>query len=133
MTNNDINYTCKVAHSNHQPPDEKYWSETSNPAFSPFDKYVIEGNIFEISDTGGPILFNGNVSDTVFHNNIVRLARGQSKGANGINFANPTNRRLIVTGNIIDSRLKIEAGNSIVFRKNNVDEKGRIRRELEYN
>lgn len=130
---NDINYTCKVVHSNHQPPDEKYWSETSNPAFSPFDKYVIEGNIFEISDTGGPILFNGNVSDTVFRNNIVRLAPGQSKGANGINFANPTNRRLIVTGNIIDSRLKIKAGNSIVFGKNNIDEKGKIRPELEYN
>ena len=128
---NDINYTCRAAHTNHQPPDDTYWSEISNPASSPFDRYVFEGNVFEICDNSGPLLFNGNVTNTIFRNNIVRYAPGHSKGSHGFRFSNPTNRRLIVTDNVIDSRLKNEVGKTVVLGKGNVDEAGRTRSELD--
>ena len=127
----DVNYRCKAAHTNQQPPDDRFWEKAYEPAFSSFDKYVFEGNVFEVCDNSGPILFNGNVANSVFRNNIVRYAPGHSKKSKALHFANPTNRRLIVTGNIIDSRLKNEVGDSIVFGKDNVDETGKIRPELE--
>ena len=127
----DVNYTCKLAHAGQAPPNRRYWAETHRPAFSPFSRYVFEGNVFEVCDHSGPLLFNGNVADTIFRNNTVRYAPGHSKGSRGLCFDNPTNRRLIVTGNVIDSRLKNRVGKSIVFGKDNVDEAGRPRTELQ--
>jgi hypothetical protein len=97
-----------------------------------WNSYVFEGNLFEICDHGGPLLFNGNVANAIFRNNILRYADGQGSGSEGLNFTNPTNRGLIVTGNLIDSRLQNHVGKSVVFGKDDIDEKGQIRGELEF-
>ena len=128
---NDINYSCKIPHKGHEPMEGQFWRTIFRPAVSPFNRYVFEGNIFELTDNSGPVLFNGNVSDTIFRNNVIRYAPGYSKGSSGLRFSDPTNRRLIVTGNVIDAGLKNDVGRSVVFGKDNVDEMGRIRPELE--
>ena len=127
----DVNYTCKTAHKGHKPPEEGFWTEAARPAFSAWSSYVFDGNIFEISDNSGPLLFNGNVADTIFRNNILRYAPGQGKGSHGLEFSNPTNRRLIVTGNMIDSRLENRVDGAVVHGRDNVDETGKVRGELE--
>ena len=128
----ELYYGCKAAHAGHAPPDPAFWAVLPHQGHTGWNAYVFEGNVFEICDHSGPLLFNGNVANTIFRNNIVRYADGQGSGSEGLHFANPTNRGLIVTGNVIDSRLKNNVGKSIVFGKDNIDEKGRVRRELEF-
>jgi len=127
----DVSYTCKAAHSGHAPPDEQYWQETARPALCPYDRYVFESNLIEVCDGAGALLFNGNVSNTIFRDNILRYAPGWGRGSRGLDFSNPTNRRLIVTDNLIDSRLENAVGSAVVFGKDNIDELGRLRPELE--
>jgi hypothetical protein len=128
---NNVNYTCRAATRGQQPPNETVWTEAAKPAFSGYTGYVFEGNIIEICDHSGPLLFNGNVANTIFRNNILRYAPGQSQGSRGLDFSNPTNRGLIVTGNVIDSRLTNQVGSALVFGKDNIDEQGRPRPELD--
>jgi hypothetical protein len=126
----DVSYTCATDHKGQKPPNEAYWTETARPACRPWDGYVFENNLIETTGTS-PILFNGNVSNTVFRNNVIRCAPGQTRPKCGLNFARPTNRGLIVVGNVIDSRLKNEVGEAIMFGRDNLDETGKLRPELE--
>ncbi len=128
----DVFYLCKAGHVNRAPPDAACWTEMPHQAHTGWNSYVFEDNLFEICDRSGPLLFNGNVARAIFRNNILRYADGQGRGSHGLELSNPTNRGLIVTGNVIDSRLKNGVGRSIVFGKDNVDEQGRLRRELEF-
>jgi hypothetical protein len=128
---NNLYYTCRRAHTNQPPPDRVFWTEMPNQAHSGWNTYVFENNLIEICDHSGPLLFNGGVAGAIFRNNILRYAAGHGQGSEGLRFANPSNRRLIVTGNVIDSRLKNSVGKSVVFGKDNIDENGRLRRELE--
>jgi hypothetical protein len=125
-------YVSKSAQAGRVPPDPAFWTVLPHQGHTGWNSYVFEGNLFEICDHSGPLLFNGNVANTIFRNNILRYADGQGSGSHGLEFANPTNRGLIVTGNVIDSRLRNNVGKSVVFGKDNIDERGQLRGELEF-
>jgi len=75
-------------------------------------------------DHRGPLLPNGNVANTIFRNHIPRYAPGQFQGSRWLDLSHPTNRGLIVTGNVTDSRLTNQVGSALVFGRDNIDEQG---------
>jgi hypothetical protein len=124
----DVEYLAKVRNVGKEPPNEQYW-EPQQPWNGDL---IIEGNVIELSESSGINLCD-NVCGAVIRNNAVRCASTCKTGAAGLGVGFPSNRRVFITGNIIESRLRNYIGSkqAVVFGKDNLDELGRLRWELE--
>ena len=113
----DVQYLAKVRNVGKEPPDEQYW-EPQQPWNG---NLIIEGNVIEVSENSGINLCDS-VSGAVIRGNTLCCASACRTGAAGLGIGFPSNRRVIITGNIIDSRLRNYIGGkqSIVFGKDNL-------------
>jgi hypothetical protein len=123
----DAEYRAKVDNVGQEPPNEQYWQ----PLHPWIGTITIEGNLMELCDRSAGIQFLGMVDGLYIRNNLIRYARGNNQGALGVTVSDKTNRRMVITGNVIDSRLMNSAGKGLMLGRDNVDEQGRIRKELE--
>ncbi len=125
---NDVEYLAKAQNTGQPPPNEQFWERTH----AWLGNVTVEGNVIEVCDHASGIQVMGNADTLTVRRNVIRRALGQTgEAALGLMLADKTNRHIIITDNIIDSRLTNSAGKGLVLGRDNLDETGKLLRDLE--
>lgn len=123
----NVEYVATAQNTGQKPPNEECWQRTH----AWLGNILIEGNTFEAWDGSAAIQFMGNVDGLRIRDNVFRYDSGHGQRALAITVSEKSNRNVFITGNVIDSGMLCSGGKALVLGRDNVDQAGRLRRELE--
>jgi hypothetical protein len=122
-----VEYVATAENTGQKPPNENFWQRTH----AWLGNILIEGNTFEAWDGSAAVQFMGNVDGLRIRDNVFRYDSGHGQRALAITVSEKSNRNVIITDNVIDSGMLCSGGKALVLGRDNVDQAGRLRRELE--
>jgi hypothetical protein len=126
-------YRAKVFHVGRKPAAGPLWEAYATWV----GEVVVERNQLKVCDQSGGIAFYGCSKGVTIRDNVIGYAPGCGKGSFGLAVSGHSNRRFVITGNVVEARLRNDVSansagqTAVVLGRDNVDELGRPRAELE--